>query len=101
MSKKKDDPQTMAQMREWLEDASNVLGVDPKVVLAVAQPHLLDLAGDTARNTSRPGTPPTAFIVGLVAGLAGGDSDALIAKSVESVETLRAHIADNYKGGDE
>lgn len=101
MSKKKDDPKTTAQMREWLEEASNLLGVDPKVVLTLTEPHLLDLAGDTAKFTSRPGTPPTAFIVGLVAGLARGDSDAQIEKSLESIKTLREHIAKNYKKDDE
>lgn len=101
MSKKKDDPKTMAQMREWLEDASNVLGLDPKVVLTLTEPHLLDLASDTARHTSRPGTPSSAFLVGLATGLAGGDAEAQIEKALEAVSTLREHIAENYKKDDE
>lgn len=97
MSKKKDDPKTMAQMRAWLEDASNVLGVDPQVVLSLTEPLLLDLAGDTSKHTSRPGTPPTGFIVGLAVGLAGGDTDTQVENAKEAVAKLRQHIADNYK----
>ncbi|MDT3767375.1 DUF6457 domain-containing protein [Gleimia hominis] len=62
--KRKDDPAVMAQMRKWLTMASKELDLDPQIIADVEK-DLLRLTGFTAHNISRPGTPLTAFLVGL------------------------------------
>ena len=64
--KRKDDPAVMAQMRKWLTMASKELNLDPQIISEVEK-DLLRLTGFTAHNISRPGTPLTAFLVGLAA----------------------------------
>lgn len=90
----KDDPKKMEEMREWLAHASEVLGVDESVIQTL-EADLLRLASYTAHNTSRPGTPLTAFLVGLAA---GGESTPTEQARVaaEKVEALVADIKANY-----
>lgn len=61
----------MAQMREWLKDASQALGL-PADPTADLQMPLLELISTVARGPSRPGAPMSAYLVGYVAG-SGGD----------------------------
>ena len=63
-------------LESWTARLADELGVDPA---AVDLPILLDLAREAAHNVARPAAPLTTFLVGLAAGLRGGD--------VESVRT--------------
>jgi hypothetical protein len=55
----------------WTAELAAELGVDPA---AVDVDLLLDVARDAAHNVARPAAPLTTFLVGLAAGLRGGDS---------------------------
>ena len=59
-----DNPEKMAQMREWLKTAADELSVDPAVLTDAEQP-LLDMVSAISHGPSRPGAPLTAFLVGL------------------------------------
>jgi Domain of unknown function (DUF6457) len=62
----------------WLARLCSELAIDPDLVDVAA---VLDLARDAAHAVARPAAPLTAFVVGLAAGLQGGDRaniDALI-----------------------
>lgn len=58
----------------WVVELATALGVDPS---AVDRTLLLDVARDAAHNVARPAAPLTTFLVGLAAGLAGGDAAAV------------------------
>lgn len=92
---RKDDPQKMERMREWLTRAAQTIEVDKDVVLDL-EVDLLKLAQMTAHNTSRPGTPLTAFLVGLAAGQAGGDNEATVTTARAKIASLIADIEKNF-----
>lgn len=92
---RKDDPQKMERMREWLTRAAQIIEVDKDVVLDL-EVDLLKLAQMTAHNTSRPGTPLTAFLVGLAAGQASGDNEAMVATARAKITSLIADIEKNF-----
>lgn len=92
---RKDDPQKMERMREWLTRAAQIIEVDKDVVLDL-EVDLLKLAQMTAHNTSRPGTPLTAFLVGLAAGAAGGDNEATVTTARAKIASLTADIEKNF-----
>jgi Domain of unknown function (DUF6457) len=58
----------------WLAELAAELGVDPAVV---DRNLLLDVARDAAHGIARPAAPLTTFLVGLAAGLRGGDAAAV------------------------
>ncbi|EPD30778.1 DUF6457 domain-containing protein [Gleimia europaea] len=91
----RDDPQKMEQMREWLTRAAQTIEVDKDVALDL-EPDLLKLAQMTAHHTSRPGTPLTAFLVGLATGQVGGDNDAMVATARAKIASLIADIEQNF-----
>ena len=64
----------MNVLEEFLRTACRALAVDPA---SVDQALILDLTKDVAHNVARPAAPLSAFIVGLAAGKAGGDADAV------------------------
>ncbi len=66
-AERKDDPQEMAEMRAWLKQVCEELGLDPDLIGFLETP-LLDLIRTVAHNRSRPGAPLTAFFIGLAAG---------------------------------
>jgi len=59
---------------EFLRTTCTALGLDPA---AVDRDLILDLTKDVAHNVARPAAPLSAFLVGLAAGRAGGDADAV------------------------
>jgi hypothetical protein len=58
----------------WTAELAAELGVDPAAVDVTL---LLDVARDAAHQVARPAAPVTTFLVGLAAGLRGGDADAV------------------------
>ncbi len=58
----------------WIGELAAALGVD---AAAVDRDLLLDVARDAAHAVARPAAPLTTFLVGLAAGRAGGDDDAV------------------------
>jgi len=58
----------------WVAELAAALGVDPSVV---DRDLLLDVARDAAHGVARPAAPLTTFLVGLSAGLRGGNSAAV------------------------
>ncbi|MFJ4690954.1 NTP transferase domain-containing protein [Streptomyces sp. NPDC088766] len=58
---------------EWISAVKNELGID----LEVDTGALLDLARDAAHGVARPAAPLTTFLVGYVAGRAGGGPEAV------------------------
>ncbi|MDO5721617.1 MAG: DUF6457 domain-containing protein [Actinomycetaceae bacterium] len=83
MSNRKDDPVVMEKMRRWLQIASELAAVDPKIIVEL-EGDLLKMTAHTAHELSRPGTPLTAFIAGLGAGLAAGEQKAQGATDLNS-----------------
>jgi hypothetical protein len=77
---------------EFLRTACKALGVDPA---AVDQQLILDLTRDVAHNVARPAAPLSAFVVGLAAGKAGGDAEA-----VRAAATKVAALAGGYTSPD-
>jgi Na+-transporting NADH:ubiquinone oxidoreductase subunit NqrD len=76
------DPDALDNPLEaWLARLCAELAVDPGLIDVTA---VLDLARDAAHAVARPAAPLTAFVVGLAAGLQGGDRaniDALIERA--------------------
>lgn len=68
MKPRKDDPEVMAAMRRWLQQASELAQVDGRLIAEVEQ-DLLKMTAHTAHELSRPGTPLTAFIAGVGAAM--------------------------------
>jgi hypothetical protein len=58
-------------LEAWTAELAAELGVDPGAVDVTL---LLDVARDAAHNVARPAAPLTTFLVGLAAGLRGGDA---------------------------
>ena len=61
-------------LESWTTRLAAELGVDPATVEVSL---LLDLARDAAHNVARPAAPLTTFLVGLAAGLRGGDAESV------------------------
>jgi hypothetical protein len=59
---------------EFLRTVTRALGVDAE---AVDRDLILNQARDVAHGVARPAAPLAAFVVGLAAGKAGGDADAV------------------------
>ena len=76
----------MNVLDEFIRTTCQALGVDQA---AVDRDLILELTKDVAHNVARPAAPISAFIVGLAAGGAGGDADAVRA-AVTKVAALAA-----------
>lgn len=64
----------MNVLDDFLRTTCTALGVDPEVV---DHNLILDLTKEVAHNVARPAAPLSAFVVGLAAGKAGGDAEAI------------------------
>jgi hypothetical protein len=71
---------------EFLRTTCTALGVDRD---AVDQDLILNLTREVAHNVARPAAPLSAFVVGLAAGKAGGDLDA-VRRAARKVAELAA-----------
>ena len=76
----------MNVLDDFLRTTCTALGVDRD---AVDQNLILDLTKEVAHNVARPAAPLSAFVVGLAAGRAGGDVEAVRA-AVRRVAELAA-----------
>lgn len=85
--RRKDDPQVMEEMRSWLREASQAVGVPNQLMEEVEVP-LLQLISQIAHGPSRPGAPLSAYLVGYAAGT-GADP-------LDKIEILR-QLADSYE----
>jgi hypothetical protein len=70
----------------WVAELAAALGVDAG---AVDRDLLLDVARDAAHQVARPAAPLTTFLVGLAAGLRGGDAEA-IRSAADTAQRLAA-----------
>ena len=70
----------MNVLDEFLRTTCTALGVDRE---AVDEDLILDLTKQVAHNVARPAAPLSAFVVGLAAGRAGGDVDAVRAAAIK------------------
>ncbi len=61
---RRDDPEKMAKMREWLAEVGAEIDVDP-AVLDDVDIQLLGLVARIAHGPSRPGGPLTMYLMGL------------------------------------
>lgn len=82
----------MNVLDEFVRTVCQALGVDKSVV---DQDLILEFTKDVAHNVTRPAAPISAFIVGLAAGRAGGDADA-----VRAAVTKVAALAGGYTAPD-
>ena len=69
---------------QWITELAAALRVDTD---AIDRDLLLDVARDAAHGVARPAAPLTTFLVGLAAGLRGGDADAVRA-AAETAQRL-------------
>lgn len=76
-------------MDAWIVELAEALGVDPD---AVDRTLLLDVARDAARGVARPAAPLTTFLVGLAAGLRGGDAAAVADAAATAQRLALAHV---------
>ena len=84
-AKDKKDAKQLQSAHEWLTEAAETLGLDPKDATVLTR-EILDLTRDVARNRSRPAGPLTSFL----AGLAANDID----EARENIAKLRRSIAE-------
>ena len=82
----------MNVLDDFLRTTCRALGIDPAVV---DRDLILDLTKDVAHNVARPAAPLSAFVVGLAAGKAGGDAEA-----IRAVVTKVAALASGYTSPD-
>lgn len=82
----------MNVLDEFLRTTCQALGIDPSTV---DRDLILDMTKDVAHNVARPAAPLSAFIVGLAAGKAGGDADA-----IRAAATKVAALAGGYTSPD-
>ena len=82
----------MNVLDEFVRTTCQALGVDAS---AVDIDFILELTKDVAHNVERPAAPLAAFIVGLAAGRAGGDAEA-----VRAAATRVAALAAGYTAPD-
>lgn len=85
--RRSDDPATMNEMRAWLGQVADALGLEPSVVLEHEEA-LLGLVAAVAHGPSRPGAPLTAFLVGVAVGRGAAASEA-IGRVVDQVRATR------------
>jgi hypothetical protein len=79
------DPDALDNPLEaWLARLCVELAIDPGLIDVTA---VLDLARDAAHAVARPAAPLTAFVVGLAAGLQGGDPP-IIARLIAEAQQL-------------
>lgn len=71
---RRDDPEAIAAMHRWLEQASRALGV-PASTVTDHEGALLALTSAVAHGPSRPAAPLTAFLAGYAAASQGRDAD--------------------------
>lgn len=81
------DHDPLASAHVWLRTAATELGVDPGIVRELIG-DILDLTRDVAHGPSRPAAPVTAFLVGLSAGRAGGNTAAEVRARIERLSEL-------------
>ncbi|WP_225979182.1 MULTISPECIES: DUF6457 domain-containing protein [Corynebacterium] len=87
---KKDDPEKMAAMQQWLDQVCSELGLD-RAVASDNTDQLLGLTGRIAHGPSRPGAPLSCFLLGLAVGAdTAGDSSALDPEQVRAAVRERA-----------
>ena len=95
MTPKCNTPEEMETMRRWLHRACALFDVDPDIIDEL-ESDLLAMAGHTAHELSRPGTPLTAFLVGMgVGGTATcdeGDREERNARIVAKTRELIARV---------
>jgi hypothetical protein len=72
----------------WVAELAADLGLDAAVV---DRNLILDLARDAAHGVARPAAPITTFLVGLAAGLRGGDSGAIRAAAQQATDAAARH----------
>ena len=70
----------MNVLDEFLRTTCTALGIERE---AVDEDLILDLTRQVAHNVARPAAPLSAFVVGLAAGRAGGDLDAVRAAAIK------------------
>jgi hypothetical protein len=80
------------ELEEFIRTTCRALGINRA---NVDQDLILELTKDVAHNVVRPAAPIAAFIVGLAAGRAGGDADA-----VRAAATKVAALAAGYTAPD-
>lgn len=73
------------QLHAWVEELAQALDLEPDAVNVRV---LLDVARDAAHGVARPAAPITTFLVGLAAGRAGGDPDAINAAASRAQQLL-------------
>ena len=78
----------MSELDDWVSDVCAALEI-PAGAIDVTL--LLDLARDAAHGVARPAAPLTTFLVGLAAGLRGGDAAAVqdVAATVQRLALAR------------
>ncbi|MDT4922612.1 MAG: hypothetical protein QOG01_325 [Pseudonocardiales bacterium] len=72
----------------WITELATALDVDPATV---PRDLLLDVARDAAHGVARPAAPLTTFLVGLAAGMRGGDQDAVEQAAATAQRLALAH----------
>ena len=80
----------MNELEEFIRTTCRALGIDPA---NVDQDLILELTKDVAHNVVRPAAPIAAFIVGLAAGRAGGDADAVRAAAIKVAALAAGYTA--------
>jgi hypothetical protein len=78
----------------WIAELAGELGIDPAVV---DRDLILDLARDAAHQVARPAAPLTTFLVGLAAGLRGGNSADVSAAADIATRAAAAHTPDDQR----
>lgn len=78
-------------LQDWVAELAAALGVDPG---AVDRGLLLAVARDAAHGVARPAAPLTTFLVGLAAGRAGGDPEAIRAAAATAQRLAAARLAE-------
>ncbi|MDO5670265.1 MAG: DUF6457 domain-containing protein [Corynebacterium sp.] len=77
----------LSSAHAWLHAAASELGIDPEITRELIG-DILDLTRDVAHGPSRPAAPVTAFLVGLSAGRASGDTPTEVRDRIAQLTTL-------------
>ncbi|GAB3696054.1 DUF6457 domain-containing protein [Corynebacterium nasicanis] len=80
-------PDPFSSAHAWLHTAATELGIDPEITRELIG-DILDLTRDVAHGPSRPAAPVTAFLVGLAAGRAGGDTPTEVRERIARLTAL-------------
>lgn len=95
----KDSPAEVKSAHEWLNQASETLGISPEVTRELVG-DLLDLTRDVAHGPSRPAAPVTAFLVGLSAGRgleAGAGDEKTVEQVRAAIKSVNAKLEEHTK----